>query len=96
MRPARAELLGHAPLRCCLPRPRGAEDSQFAPRCRYEKGLYFPQHGDGGADKVGRSTGAGTTVNVGWNTKGYSRPGDAEYFAVWREVRGRPSDLLQQ
>jgi hypothetical protein len=34
-------------------------------------------------------------VNVGWNTKGYSRPGDAEYFAVWREVRGRPSDLLQ-
>ncbi len=42
---------------------------------------------DGGPNSSGVGAGRGTTVNIGWNTRGCStRPGDAEYLAAWREV----------
>ena len=67
---------------------------------RYERGQFFPsadtfveQYGfpngatDGGPQNVGFGSGAGTSVNIGWNTRGSAtRPGDAEYKAAWREV----------
>jgi len=58
---------------------------------RYEKGLYFPSAdmgigSDGAPTSAGSAEGLGTSINVGWNTKGRSKPGDAEYRAVWREI----------
>lgn len=39
------------------------------------------------ARAVGRGAGAGTSINVAWHTRGLnSRPGDAEYLAVWSEI----------
>ena len=53
---------------------------------RYEQGQYFPSHQDGAPHAAGAGAGKGTTVNVGWNTRGHTRPGDAEYLTVWREI----------
>ena len=59
---------------------------------RYERGTYFPAdlaHGGAAAMSaaaVGEGPAKGTNVNVGWNTRGNSRPGDAEYLACFREV----------
>ncbi len=53
---------------------------------RYEKALFFPSSPDAAADAVGTGSGKGTTVNVGWNTNGFKRPGDGEYRAVWEEI----------
>ena len=53
---------------------------------RYERGHFFPGTSDASARAVGRGAGAGLSVNVGWNTRGFGRPGDAEYAAVWDEI----------
>ena len=58
---------------------------------RYEKGQYFPSTeegamGSGAPQRVGKGRGEGTNVNVGWNTRGFARPGDVESLAVWREL----------
>lgn len=44
------------------------------------------------AQSAGSAEGLGTSINVGWNTKGRSKPGDAEYRAVWREILMPVSD----
>jgi len=66
---------------------------------RYENGSFFPgcpppaspmeaaYAQEMSCAAVGSGQGEGTTVNVGWNTRGpSSRPGDAEYEAVWSEI----------
>ena len=54
---------------------------------RYERGAYFPSSvADAAPQAAGVGAGRGTSVNVGWNTKGHARPGDAEYLACWSEV----------
>ena len=35
---------------------------------------------------AGTAEGSGMNINIGWNTKGYTKPGDAEYMAAWREI----------
>lgn len=58
---------------------------------RYESGRYFPSSdmgigSDGAPTSSGVKEGLGTTINIGWNTKGSPKPGDAEYLAAWRDV----------
>ena len=53
---------------------------------RYERSAFFPSSQDAAAQAAGVGAGAGTSVNIAWNTKGHARPGDAEYLAAWREV----------
>ena len=53
---------------------------------RYERGGFYPNTEDAAPHAVGTSAGRGTSVNVGWNTRGSAKPGDAEYLAVWREL----------
>lgn len=58
---------------------------------RYERGQYFPSAevclgSDGAPSSAGIGNGRGTSVNIGWNTRGYGKPGDAEYLAAWKEV----------
>ncbi|KAL1507004.1 hypothetical protein AB1Y20_007866 [Prymnesium parvum] len=53
---------------------------------RFEKGRFYPSTDDAAPHRVGKGAGEGATVNVGWNTQGHAKPGDAEYLAVWREV----------
>lgn len=58
---------------------------------RYEYGKYFPSDDlgigtDGSAASVGVGVGRGTSVNIGWNTRGGAKPGDTEYRAAWSEV----------
>lgn len=53
---------------------------------RYERADFFPFSVDAGPQAAGKGEGEGTSVNIGWNTRGHTRPGDAEYLAAWREV----------
>ena len=66
---------------------------------RYERGTFFPSKDvlappymaegatDGAAHSAGLGLGAGTSINIGWNTRSSrDRPGDAEYRAAWRDV----------
>jgi histone deacetylase 4/5 len=45
--------------------------------------LYYITGEGGSPESVGKGSGAGYTVNVGWNGSGM---GDAEYAAVWKYV----------
>jgi len=53
---------------------------------RHERGAFFPPGQGAAPTSIGRGEGQGVNVNVGWNTRGCAKPGDAEYLAVWREL----------
>ena len=63
---------------------------------RHDRGTFFPcgdeSRGrdatfEASAAAIGEGLGRGTSVNVAWNTRGSAtRPGDAEYAAVWSEI----------